>query len=170
MGLMQWMVLALVGCGGGDVPAPVEAEIPSEPAVVPVPPASMSLSVQQPWIRLMPPGAPNTAGFMVLENADMHEHAVVSAAADIAKSVELHTHIEEDGRMKMRRLEKVVLAPKQKVELKEGGHHVMFIGLTSELTEGQQVPVVFTLDDGSDITVKLPVLREAPSQDAAVGH
>ena len=168
MGLTLWVLLAWVGCGGGDEPAPIEAESPQEPAVVPMPPASLSLSVQQPWIRLMPPGAPNTAGFMVFENADTTEHAVVSAASEIARSVELHTHIEEDGRMKMRRLDKVALAPKQKVELKEGHHHVMFIGLTAELTENQQVPIVFTLEDGSDIRVKVPVLREAPAAEAPV--
>ncbi len=119
---------------------------------------SPAVTVDGAWVRMMPPGAPNTAGFMTLTSPV--DDALVGASATIAGSVELHTHLEQGGMMRMRRVERVELPAGVPVELKAGGDHVMFIGLKVALTEGQEVPVTLQLASGETVDLSAPVRAE----------
>ncbi len=50
------------------------------------------------------------------------------------------------------------LPPGQTVTLAPGGLHLMLIGLTHELRQGERVPVTLTLERGGSLTVPLEVL------------
>jgi len=45
------------------------------------------------------------------------------------------------------------------VELKPGGYHVMLIGLTRDLKEGEEVVIKLTTRSGKTIEVKAPVRK-----------
>ncbi len=121
--------------------------------------ASDMVDVNAPYVRAVPPGQPNSAAFMMLKNRDAQAHAVVNASSDVAKVVELHTHIHEGGMMKMRRIDKIDVPANGMAELKPGGLHVMLIGLKRELAPGQKVAVTLEYEDGSTETVEAPVRK-----------
>lgn len=96
------------------------------------------------------------AAFMTIENHGDADCQMIGAASDVAKMVELHTHKEEDGVMKMMRVDEGFTIPAHGSHaLARGGDHVMFMGLHQPFENGQIVPV--TLDFGDCGTLSLEV-------------
>jgi copper(I)-binding protein len=124
--------------------------------------AGDALSVGDPYARAVPPGQPNSAVFMQITNVSDQDRALVAADSDASNVVELHTHRNEDGMMKMRRVEKIDLPAGETVILEPGGLHVMLIGLTRALEPGGDVAVTLRLDDGSEIPIAAPVRKIQP--------
>jgi copper(I)-binding protein len=122
-------------------------------------PAADAVSVVDPYVRAVPPGQPNSAAFMQLQNKSADNHAIVKAESPVAKIVELHTHIMEGGVMKMRQVKQIEVPAQGSTRLKPGGFHVMFIGLKSELKPGQSVPVTLIYEDGSKTTIQAQVRK-----------
>ena len=105
-------------------------------------------------------GRTTAAGFMVLDNKGP-DTRLVSAATPISQRVEIHTHLEEDGVMKMRRVEGIDLPKGQSVELKPGGFHLMMF--EAVIPEGEtDAPLTLTYSDGTEVTLIVPLADEAP--------
>jgi copper(I)-binding protein len=121
--------------------------------------ADGAVSVKDAYVRAVPPGQPNSASFMMLNNSSDQDRALVAAKSPAAKVVELHTHTMVDGMMQMRQVPQIDLPAGKMVELKPGGLHVMMIGLTQDLKPGSSVPVTLTFDDGSETTIEAPVKK-----------
>jgi len=79
----------------------------------------------------------------------------------VAEVVELHTHITEDGMMKMRPVERIDVPAHGAVELQPGGFHLMLIGLKRGLAPDDSVELRLIFDDESAQSVAAPV--RAPS-------
>lgn len=124
--------------------------------------ADSSVGVADPYARAVPPGQPNSAAFMTLTNASAQPRALVSAASPAAKTVELHTHVKEDGMMRMRKVERIEIPAGETVTLAPGGLHVMLIGLNEALSPGQKVELTLSFDDGSEAKVQAPVRKIEP--------
>jgi periplasmic copper chaperone A len=114
------------------------------------------IAIGDPYARAVPPGQPNSAVFMLLENNSKADRALVSAESPAAKTVELHTNVDEGGVMKMRRIDKIDIPAGKTVTLKPGGLHVMLIGLKEALEPGAMVHMMLTFDDGSKAHVMAP--------------
>ncbi len=121
--------------------------------------AASSVSVTDPYVRAVAPGQKSSAAFMKIENASAADHAIVSADSATANIVELHTHVKEDGMMKMRQIESIAIPAGGKTELKPGGLHVMLIDLKQALQEGETVSVTLVFEDGSRKDVRAPVRK-----------
>ncbi|MDP2154779.1 MAG: copper chaperone PCu(A)C [Sulfuricella sp.] len=121
--------------------------------------AAESVSANEPFVRMVPPGMTNTGAFMVLKNADSKDHKVVKAESPVAKAVELHTHTNEGGVMKMRPVKDIEIKAKGEAVLKPGSLHVMLIGLKQDLKEGDNVAITLTFEDGSSKKVEAPVRK-----------
>ena len=121
--------------------------------------AADDVTVTDPYVRAVPPGQPNSAAFMQLQNKSTTRHAIVNAESPVSKVVELHTHINEDGVMKMRQVKQIDVPAQGKTILKPGGLHVMFLGLKSELKPDQLVPVTLIFEDGSKTTIHAKVRK-----------
>ncbi len=121
--------------------------------------AAGSISVTDPYVRAVPPGQRSSAAFMTLRNGSGTELAVVSAESPASKIVELHTHINEGGMMRMRQIEKIVVPAQGRTLLKPGGLHVMLIELSQALKAGDEVPVTLVFQDGSRKTIQAPVRK-----------
>lgn len=116
------------------------------------------VEVIDPYVRAVPPGAPATAAFMQLkDNGD--NVALVKAHSDVAESVELHTHIHDNGVMRMRPIEKLDLKKGETVALQPGGHHIMLIGLTRPIKDGDKVAIDLEFSDGSHQKITAPVRK-----------
>ncbi|MGV6827294.1 MAG: copper chaperone PCu(A)C [bacterium] len=121
--------------------------------------AANGLIILDAYVRAVPTGQPNSAAFMKIENPTTVAHAVVDARSPVANVVELHTHINEDGMMKMRRIPSIHLPAGGETVLQPGGLHVMLIGLRSDLKPGDMVDVTLVFDDGSEKLIQAPVKK-----------
>jgi periplasmic copper chaperone A len=121
--------------------------------------AGGAVTVNDPYVRAVPPGQSNSAAFMRLANATGAPRALVGGHSDAAEVVELHTHTMEDGMMKMRRVERIALPAGDTVALEPGGLHLMLIGLKRDLNPGDQIDLTLDLDDGGVVRVQVPVLE-----------
>ena len=118
--------------------------------------AETALRIHAPYVRLTPPGAAATGAFMRIENTGATDRQLIKAESPAAKTVELHTHINEGGMMKMRAVPFIAIKAGGQTELKPGSYHVMLIGLTQPLKDGDQVAITLTFDDGSQQRISAP--------------
>lgn len=118
------------------------------------------IAVIDPYIRLVPQGVPTTAAFMLIRNTGNADRKLLKIDSPIAKTVELHHHINDNGVMRMRPVKEIELKAGGQVELKPGGYHVMLIDLRKVLEEGERVPMTLSFDNGGsekfDAIIKNP--------------
>jgi copper(I)-binding protein len=112
------------------------------------------ISIDDPYVRAVPPGQMNTGVFMKIINHADTKRIIVSAESDAAKVVELHTHIKEEGMMKMRQIEKIDIPAKGHAMLMPGGLHVMLIGLNQPIEVDKPVEVTLVFNNGERKTVE----------------
>lgn len=124
--------------------------------------AGDTIMITDPYIRSSTPTSPSGGAFMVIMNHGDTQDRLIGARSDIAKKVEIHTHIESaEGVMKMTKVEGgIVLEPGEMHNLKRGGDHIMFMGLTQGLKQGDTVSVTLIFEKAGDVTIELPIDRE----------
>ena len=121
--------------------------------------ADSAIAIHDPYVRLVPPGIRTTGGFMVIRNTGTTDRQLIKAESPVAGIVELHTHLNENGVMKMREVPSIEVKAHGQTELKPGSYHVMLIDLKEQLKEGDNVPFTLKFDDGSTHSVLAPVRR-----------
>ncbi len=115
------------------------------------------LSIRDAFARPAPAGGIGGA-FLTVVNPGSTADRLVAASTPVAQSVELHETIDDNGVMKMRPVPGGYEVPANgKLELKPGGKHLMFVGLSSPLTEGQEVEITLTFEKAGDVTIKAPI-------------
>ena len=127
------------------------------------------IHILSPWARALPPTSPNGAVYLTLTNHGAHPDTLLGASADIAEHVEVHSHILEDGMMKMRRVESVDLPPHKEVLFAPRGHHIMLIGLKQPLAVGDQFSLLLTFEQTEQALVEV-VVQMADTQGAGQTH
>ena len=118
--------------------------------------ADSALTIQDPYVRLTPPNALATGAFMIIRNTGKADRKLVKADSPVAKNVELHNHINENGIMKMRQIQEIDVKANGQAELKPGSYHVMLIGMHKSLQEGESVPITLNFDDGTRLQINAP--------------
>jgi len=131
--------------------------------------ASDSVMVVDPYVRAVPPGQTVSAAFMQLANNSGVKRTIVSASSPVSKVAELHSHVQENGMMKMRRIESMEIPANETTVLQPGGLHIMLIGLHEQLRLNQKVPLTLTFADGSSKSIEAPV-RKIMMQDVMKKH
>lgn len=106
--------------------------------------------------------------FMIHNNTDA-DITVTGAHTDLTERAELHSHTEgADGVMVMAEIEGgVPLAPGEMHLFQRGGDHVMLMGLTRKLADGDSFDLVLDFADGSALDVPV-VVDSARKPDAAM--
>jgi len=132
--------------------------------------AADMVTVDEPYVRLAPPNAPATGAFMVIKNAGDKDVKVVKADNPASKATELHTHLNENGVMKMRPVAAIDVKSKGEAVLKPGGLHVMLIDMKAPMKEGDVVPITLTFDDGSSKKVDAKVVKPMAAGMPAMEH
>lgn len=107
-----------------------------------------------------PPNARNAGGFLTIMNTGDSDDRLVSATSPASERVELHTMTMDGDVMRMREMEDGIALPAgEMVELKPGGLHVMFIGLSGPFVTGETVPVTLTFESGDTQELIMPVME-----------
>ena len=116
------------------------------------------LLIEAPWTRATPGGAQVAGGYVKITNKGTEADRLIGGSLPMASSVEVHEMSMTDGIMKMRRLENgLEIKPGQTVELKPGGHHIMFMGLSEGLKEGRTVKGTLAFEKAGSIEVEFRV-------------
>ncbi|MEL7211635.1 MAG: copper chaperone PCu(A)C [Pseudomonadota bacterium] len=130
------------------------------------------IMVDDPYARSATSMAKSGAAFMGIMNHSDEDDRLIAASSDVAQRVELHTHIEDDGVMRMVEVEEGFEIPAgETVMLKRGGKHVMFMGLNEPFEQGAMIDVTLTFEKAGDVAVQIPVdLERKPEEGAHGGH
>ncbi len=116
------------------------------------------LIISDAWMRKPLVSGGHSAAYLTLQNTGKRDQILVKAASPVAKTVELHTHLHENGVMKMRRLKGGIAVPAgATVELRPGGLHIMLFGVDSRKIKGNRVPLTLTFSNAGPVTVMLAV-------------
>jgi copper(I)-binding protein len=126
-------ILIAVGCGG------------------------QTLAVEEAWAR--PAITGGTGGvYFAIDNPTSQPDILLSAASDVAGSVELHmSMMQEDGAMTMAHQDSVPVPANDRVEFKPGGLHVMLIDLNRDLTAGERFQITLQFQNAGEVSVEAEV-------------
>jgi hypothetical protein len=121
--------------------------------------AQAPVTASDAWVREPVAGRPVTAAYVVLENPGTADVHIVSAAADVAGTVELHEMVRSGDMMKMAPVSRITVPAKGRVALQPGGLHLMLFELKRPLEEGDAVQLTLTTDAGATITTRAAVKK-----------
>ena len=114
------------------------------------------ISLSDAMARVTPRGV--GAAFMTITNKADQDRLVISATADGAGKVELHTHINDNGVMRMRQVENFSVPAGGEHILEPGGDHVMLFDVSNEVSKQGHISVTLQFDDGTSSTVDAPIM------------
>ena len=110
------------------------------------------------------------AVFFIVENHADADDRLTAVASDVAEMVEMHTHSQNaDGVMTMPAVpEGFPIAAGGELVLQRGGNHIMLMGLTRALKDGDVIELTLTFEHAGDVVVEVPVDNHHKA--AAGGH
>ena len=114
------------------------------------------LKIETPYARVTIPGRP-AAGYLKIHNSGAAPDALVSASSPMAERVELHTHLMENGVMKMRQVEKVEVPAGGEAAFEPGGYHLMIFGLDKAVKPGTTLPLTLSFEKAGGLDVEFRV-------------
>ena len=117
-----------------------------------------SLSIEGAFARATIGSGKTGAAYLTSHNPTDHPDRLIGATVTIAEKVSLHTHLHQDGVMKMRPLKAVEIPAKGMVVFEPGGDHLMLMGLKAPLRLGKSFPFILVFEKAGEITVSIPVL------------
>jgi len=143
---LAFAVFSLTGCGAEGAGGPDASATAGLAAGV---------TVSETWARTPAGGRDITAGYMTLEAPG--GDALVGAASESAERIELHTHINDNGVMRMRPVDRVELPAGEVVRFEPGGLHLMIFGLAPEAVEAGEIEVTLDFAGGEarDIVLEM---------------
>lgn len=131
-----------------------------------------TLKISAPWARATPKGASVGGGYMTITNTGTAPERLIGGAAGISSRFEVHEMSMDNGVMRMRELAQgLEIKPGEKVELKPGGYHVMFMDLKQQLMPGQSFKATLQFEKAGKVEVSFAVQGiGAQSPGPAAGH
>lgn len=132
--------------------------------------SAAGVHVEDGWAHTTVEGMKIGGAFMKIHNDEAKQDFLLGGSSPVADRVEVHTHINDNGVMRMREVKGgVPLEAKSVTELKPGSYHVMFMGLKKQLKEGDKIPVTLKFKNAKAQTVQLEV-KIAPMSAMDHGH
>lgn len=96
------------------------------------------------------------AGYFIVTNQGPTEDRLISVTADFPK-VMIHATENKDGVMAMKMVDGVTIQPGSSAVLRPGATHVMFLGLSEGLSEGDQIDATLTFETSGDLPISFVV-------------
>jgi copper(I)-binding protein len=123
--------------------------------------------VENAYVLTSGPGAMSGAVFLEIVNHSTNSSdRLLSASSDAAQRVELHTHlIDANGVARMVEVEDgFAVAPGETHLLERGGDHIMMMGLTRPLADGDVIELKLLFEREGEVVLEVPVdLDRAPA-------
>ena len=115
--------------------------------------------IKDAWIQEGPPSQNVAAAFLSIENQGAADIALLSAKTAAAGAVELHKMETAGEVMKMRRLDLISVPAGSRAELRPSSLHLMLIGLSKPLRQGDEVSVTLQFSNSVQKTFRIPVKK-----------
>lgn len=119
-----------------------------------------AITVENPQVRLLPPGVPNSSAYFVLKNDGDKMKELIGAESPLVNKVEIHNHVMADGVMRMEKQDKLVVKADSSIVFQPGGYHLMLFGIKSPFKENQSVPITLQFADGEQVKIDAVVSAE----------
>ena len=116
------------------------------------------IDVDDAWARATVEGMTMGGAFMDIKNETGTDDTLIGASSPVSERIEVHTHMNDNGVMRMREVKGGIPLPKEhEVELKPGSYHIMFMGLKRPLKEGEKFPLTLKFKKAKPKTVEVEV-------------
>jgi copper(I)-binding protein len=116
------------------------------------------IKVEQPWVRATPGGAKVGGGYLTITNTGTTPDRFLGVLLPQAARVEVHEMKMEGGTMQMRQVKGgLEIGPGQKVELKPGGLHIMFMDLRAPFKQGDTLKGQLRFEQAGSLDVEFKV-------------
>jgi copper(I)-binding protein len=102
------------------------------------------VTVNHAWARATAPG--QDSGSIQFSVKSKKAAKLVAVSSPVAGAAEIHSMTHEDGKMKMRAVESVVLPAGLEIDLGKDGGHIMLLNLKQPLKAGADVPFTLTVE------------------------
>lgn len=119
------------------------------------------IEILAPYARATIGSAKTGVVYLKLVNRTPQADRLRAVSTDVAAHAALHVHAMTNDVMTMDEIACLELVPGAEVEFAPGGLHVMLIGLSGPLREGDNFPLRFTFDRAGAISVDVPVKSAA---------
>jgi copper(I)-binding protein len=126
--------------------------------------------IQHPWARASIGQARAGAAYLTIVNRGQSADRLIAIATPAAKHAKLHTHLLEEGVMKMRPVEAIEIAPGEPAVLEPGGLHIMLMGLTAPLEAGEPFPMTLIFENAGTVDVEVTVTDPFQMEEAEPGE
>lgn len=100
------------------------------------------------------------AAYMTIRNSGAAADRLLKVEGDVAKSIELHSVVDNAGVMQMRPVAEIAIPAGGEAQLKPGGLHVMMIGLQHQLKPGDKVGLTLTFEKAGRLSVQAEVREQ----------
>jgi len=105
------------------------------------------LTIVDGWAKAADDGM--SAAFGMVQNPTSSPIQIIGAASPYATAVQLHEVVMQDGSMVMQQKAAGFTVPANgMLQLKPGGNHLMFMGITKPITPGMMIPIKLVTSDG----------------------
>ena len=131
---------------------------------------AMAVSVETARSRATAPTKRNGVAYKTQHNGTDAADRLVAGHTPVAQRVELHTHINDDGVMRMREVAAIEVPAGGKTLLEPGGLHIMLIGLNDALAAGQTFPLTLEFETAGTMTVDVTVGPPGATEPMSDGH
>lgn len=117
-----------------------------------------ALMIGHPYARATAPGQTAAGAYLSIENTGKTADSLLSIRSPIATSAELHTMSMDGNVMKMREVDSITVKPTEKIAMQPGGgYHIMLMGLSQALKNGDKFPLFLKFKNAGEIEVSVYV-------------
>lgn len=129
------------------------------------------LEIIHPNILAPAPSAKSAAGYMGIANAGTTADRLIGIEVPSVHHSEMHTtEHSADGVARMMHVDAIDIPAGETVLLERGGMHIMLMGLTEPMTEGQMVPATLIFEHAGRVEVEFSVDPSDGADHSAMGH
>lgn len=125
-----------------------------------------ALTITEAWIRATPPGARTAAAYLTMTNFGTADR-LLGGMTPLARSLEVHTHVNEGGMLRMVRVAELELPAGESVRLAPGGLHLMLVDVAEPLIAGARVALSLRFAVAGTLEIEVPVIDARASEPTA---
>lgn len=116
------------------------------------------LQIIHPHIPQPAASAKSAGGFMAIVNNGTEAERLIGVETAIAAKTEVHeSRVDANGLGTMTHIEALEIPAGETVSLERGGYHVMFMGLTGPLTEGEMHKAVLIFEKAGRVEIEFQI-------------
>jgi copper(I)-binding protein len=116
------------------------------------------LQIIHPHIPQPAASAKAAGGFMAIFNGGTDAERLIGVESDIAAKSEVHeSKVDANGVGTMNHIDFIEIPPGETVSLEHGGYHIMFMGLSGKLTEGEMHKATLIFERAGPVEIEFQI-------------